>query len=34
MLSFAVMPSVTFDIDDPEAVRAFVRTHLVAGLGR
>ncbi|MGP8060190.1 MAG: TetR/AcrR family transcriptional regulator [Acidimicrobiales bacterium] len=34
MLSLAVMPAVTFDADDPEAVRAFVRTHLVAGLGR
>ena len=34
MLSFAVMPAVTFDADDPEPVRAFVRAHLVRGLGR
>jgi len=34
MLSIAVMPAVTFDADDPEAVRAFVRAHLVRGLGR
>jgi AcrR family transcriptional regulator len=32
MLSFAVMPSVTFDIDDPNAVRSFVHDHLIAGL--
>jgi len=32
MLSFAVMPSVVVDLDDPDAVRAFVRTHLVRGL--
>jgi len=32
MLSFAVMPSVTFDIDDPDAVRGFVHDHLIAGL--
>jgi AcrR family transcriptional regulator len=32
MLSFAVMPSVTFDIDDPDAVRSFVDDHLIAGL--
>ncbi len=32
MLSFAVMPAVTFDIDDPDAVRAFVHDHLIAGL--
>jgi AcrR family transcriptional regulator len=32
MLSFAVMPSVTFEIDDPEAVRAFVHDHLIVGL--
>jgi AcrR family transcriptional regulator len=32
LLSFAVMPSVTIDLDDPDAVRAFVRDHLVAGL--
>jgi len=31
MLSFAVMPSVSVDLDDPEAVRAFVRAHLVRG---
>lgn len=34
MLSLAVMPAVTFDADDPESVRAFVRAHLVRGLGR
>jgi AcrR family transcriptional regulator len=33
MLSFAVMPAVTFDDDDPAAVFAFVRDHVVAGLG-
>src|SRR5207245_11427860 len=32
MLSFAVMPSATVDLDDPEAVRDFVRNHLVRGL--
>jgi AcrR family transcriptional regulator len=32
MLSFAVMPSVTFDIDDPDAIRSFVHDHLIAGL--
>jgi AcrR family transcriptional regulator len=32
LLSFAVMPSVTVDLDDPAAVRAFVRAHLVPGL--
>jgi hypothetical protein len=32
MLSFAVMPSVTFDIDDADAVRSFVHDHLIAGL--
>lgn len=32
MLSFAVMPSVTFDIDDPKAIRSFVHDHLIAGL--
>lgn len=31
MLSFGIMPSVTVDLDDPEAVRAFVRAHLVQG---
>jgi AcrR family transcriptional regulator len=33
MLSFAVMPSVTVDLDDPAAVRQFVKDHLVRGLG-
>lgn len=33
MLSFAVLPSVTVDLDDPAAVRSFVRAHLVRGLG-
>ena len=32
MLSFAVMPSVTFEMDDPDAVRAFVRDHIIVGL--
>jgi AcrR family transcriptional regulator len=32
MLSFAVMPSVTFDMDDPDAVRSFVHDHLIVGL--
>jgi len=32
MLSFAVMPSVTFDIDDPDAIRCFVDDHLISGL--
>jgi AcrR family transcriptional regulator len=32
MLSFAVMPSVTFDVDNPDAVRSFVHDHLIAGL--
>jgi AcrR family transcriptional regulator len=31
MLSFAVVPSVAVDLDDPDAVRAFVRNHLVRG---
>jgi AcrR family transcriptional regulator len=32
MLSFAVMPSVTVDLGNPDAVRTFVRNHLVQGL--
>jgi AcrR family transcriptional regulator len=32
MLSFAIMPSATVDLDDPASVRAFVRNHLVRGL--
>lgn len=32
MLSFAVMPSATVDLDDPASVRQFVRNHLVRGL--
>lgn len=32
MLSFAVMPSVVIDLDDPEAVRRFVQEHIVRGL--
>ncbi len=32
MLSFAVMPSVSFDTDDPTAVRRFVRDYVVRGL--
>lgn len=33
LLSFAVLPAATFDGDEPGAVRAFVATHLVTGLG-
>jgi AcrR family transcriptional regulator len=33
MLSFAVMPPVTFDADRPDRVRAFVRAFIVDGLG-
>jgi AcrR family transcriptional regulator len=32
MLSFAVMPAVSFDGDDPDAVRSFVRSYIVDGL--
>lgn len=32
LLSFAVMPAVTFDGDDPAAVRRFIRHHVVRGL--
>ena len=32
MLSFAVMPSLTFDVDDSDAVRSFVEDHLIGGL--
>jgi AcrR family transcriptional regulator len=32
LLSFAVLAAVTFDPDDPRAVRAFVAQHVVAGL--
>jgi TetR/AcrR family transcriptional repressor of uid operon len=31
LMSFAVMPAVTFDADDPQSVRNFVRTYAVAG---
>ena len=31
LMSFAVMPAVTFDADDLESVRGFVRTYAVAG---
>ncbi|HEX4244771.1 MAG TPA: TetR/AcrR family transcriptional regulator [Acidimicrobiales bacterium] len=34
LMSFAVMPAVTFDADDPESVRSFVRTYAVAGFAR
>lgn len=34
LMSFAVMPAVTFDGDDPRAVRSFVRTYAVAGFAR
>jgi hypothetical protein len=33
MLSFAVMPAVSFDADQPAQVRAFVRSFIVDGLG-
>jgi AcrR family transcriptional regulator len=33
LLTFAVMPAVTFDADRPDQVRAFVRSFVVAGLG-
>jgi AcrR family transcriptional regulator len=33
MLSFAVMPAVSFDADSPAQVRAFVRSFIVDGLG-
>jgi AcrR family transcriptional regulator len=32
MLSFAIMPAVSFDSDRPEHVRAFVRSFIVEGL--
>lgn len=32
LMSFAVMPTATFDVDDPQSVRNFVRTYAVAGL--
>jgi len=32
LLSFAVMPAVSFDADDPAAVRQFVHRYLVDGL--
>jgi AcrR family transcriptional regulator len=32
MLSFAVMPSVVIDLDDPAAVRRFVQEYIVRGL--
>jgi AcrR family transcriptional regulator len=32
MLSFAVMPAVSFDGDEPEAIRSFVRSFVVDGL--
>jgi len=33
MLSFAIMPAVSFDADRPVQVRAFVRAFIVDGLG-
>jgi AcrR family transcriptional regulator len=33
MLSFAIMPAVSFDADRPEQVRAFVRAFIIDGLG-
>ena len=32
MLSFAIMPSATVDLADADAIRTFVRNHLVRGL--
>jgi AcrR family transcriptional regulator len=32
LLSFSLLQPVTFDADDPAALRAFVSTHIVAGL--
>jgi AcrR family transcriptional regulator len=32
LLSFALLAPVTFDRDDPEALRSFVTAHVVAGL--
>jgi AcrR family transcriptional regulator len=33
MLSFAVMPSASFDAESPSQVRAFVRSFIIDGLG-
>jgi hypothetical protein len=33
MLSFAIMPAVSFDAERPAQVRAFVRAFIVDGLG-
>ncbi|HXW34093.1 MAG TPA: TetR/AcrR family transcriptional regulator [Acidimicrobiales bacterium] len=33
LISFAVMPSACVDLDDDSQIRAFVRDHLVPGLG-
>jgi AcrR family transcriptional regulator len=33
MLSFAVMPPVSFDADSPSQLRAFVRSFIIDGLG-
>jgi AcrR family transcriptional regulator len=33
ILSLVTVPSVTVDLDDPDAVRRFVRDHIVSGLG-
>jgi AcrR family transcriptional regulator len=33
VLSFAIMPAVSFDADSPAQVRAFVRSFIVDGLG-
>jgi AcrR family transcriptional regulator len=32
LLSFALLPPITFDADDPAELRAFVSAHVVAGL--
>lgn len=34
LLSLVLMPSVAVDLDDPEAVRHFVQSYIVRGLGR
>jgi hypothetical protein len=33
MLSFAIMPAVSFDAESPAQVRPFVRSFVVDGLG-
>jgi hypothetical protein len=33
MLSFAIMPAITFEVESPTQLRAFVRSFIVDGLG-